>query len=231
MDAQLLNRIGIIFNFIAAFLIAPELIGLKRIEKLEKTLEKVLIFIKRNFDFYISDLKKDIKQTNLKATPVNYSYYYGYTPSNKAMITIIVIGTATSLAYFIVYLIYYHSWAVLWPSMLGLATAFSWVLNTWVLVIDRFISKTKLSSGSMVDFIGIIFIIPLFQFFFPFLVVSALFMIPLLSFGLSLFLVLYGAINLSLRKLRGSDRLRSLLVVAGIVLMIFGSVLQLMSTF
>src|SRR5438105_240637 len=41
-----LNRAGIILNFLAGFMLAPDLIGLARLKKFEAALERVLQFLK-----------------------------------------------------------------------------------------------------------------------------------------------------------------------------------------
>lgn len=41
MNAELLNRIGIILNFLAGFMVAPEVIGLERLKSFENSLEKL----------------------------------------------------------------------------------------------------------------------------------------------------------------------------------------------
>ncbi len=40
MEPEVLNRIGIILNFLAGFLLAPELLGTERLEKFEDSLER-----------------------------------------------------------------------------------------------------------------------------------------------------------------------------------------------
>ena len=37
-----LNRLGIVFNFLAGFMLAPELLGIQRIHRLEKRLENAI---------------------------------------------------------------------------------------------------------------------------------------------------------------------------------------------
>jgi hypothetical protein len=42
MDSEWLNRLGILLNFIAGFLLAPQLIGVARIHRIENALERAL---------------------------------------------------------------------------------------------------------------------------------------------------------------------------------------------
>ena len=44
-----LNRVGIILNFLAGFLLAPELIGIERIKKYEKEIKTKINILENNF--------------------------------------------------------------------------------------------------------------------------------------------------------------------------------------
>src|SRR5687767_3282152 len=61
-DAIGLNRFGIILNFLAGFMLAPELLGLKRIIKVETTLERVIIVANDFLERPISFIKRAFRQ-------------------------------------------------------------------------------------------------------------------------------------------------------------------------
>jgi hypothetical protein len=64
-----LNRIGIILNFLAGFLMAPELIGIERLKRAEEKIEDMLSKWKNRQDKFIIGARNRLTKTKKEINP------------------------------------------------------------------------------------------------------------------------------------------------------------------
>lgn len=225
----LLNRIGIILNFLAGFLIAPELIGIKRIKRWESLIENRLTTMKKQSEEIIERLAvyyrvyliydgKDLVSNIFGIGLIVISLFLvrdkGYidfinSGNEKVYIRLLVGG------FFILMGI-----IDIWETILFFKLKYYWI---FILSLS-----TKLISVG-----GIIMLINIFDG-----IVFLLYSIIIIS---SINTIQNGFIWLIPRLIEGirfttsifkkGDELQSYLVTIGIVLFILGSIFQLIATF
>ncbi len=223
-----LNRFGILLNFIAGFLIAPELIGIKRLKKFEQRLEKILTTI-------VSKLTNWLKKFTTREAGLAilglvlflaFSYFFFIAPLLKAV----------SEWGFITLLILFYTKVL--PNPIGLAIILLVCLPTAIGVINSDLNGRKWTISNLkpnllkysLMFIGSIFFFPL----------SLILSIPLIALIGVLTLVIFISyliiilllpiFRFILHKLEGNNRLKSLLVFLGIIMYIIGNLLQLITS-
>ena len=183
MDTVLANRLGLLFSFLAGFLLAPELIGQERLARLERWLEEKAAILAGRIQ---TRRRKGIKAARVWAR-ATASQLFSREPldSEEAI-------EPTEHEY---------SFAYSARQLLG-CYLIPLVVSTVVVVI----TKSWLLRLILL----------------PILVLSWL------VYG---FIALWGTGLLVLRLLRGSNKLRSLMVVLGVCLYVVGNLLQFWATF
>ena len=237
-----LNRIGIILNFFAGFMLAPELIGLERLIIIESRLETALSRL-------ISTIEKNSKQTEklnarmkligLSTLPfIGKTYLSNLTRDDLIDQVFFYRLRNNSFLYgtiflFILFAVFFHAsynnilLLELLSGGIGLALVLIFVrgLGDFINAInDNF---DRLSSVEKVLFFGFMTLLtPGFYLALSFSGILGLQKIPysIWKYQLTLFSFL-------LKKLIGEQRLRRLLIYWGIVLFILGNLLQLIATF
>lgn len=199
-----LNRAGIVLNFVAAFLVAPELIGIERIRKLEKTIKNWLFLSMES----IYRQQKFIKP------------YLSLFREKRL------------LGFFIITLLDCISAVLIRNSStyyLGLVLLILVCVFLYLQILLGYI-KTSNSRKTM-SVLGLIVVAPLVT------VLSAGILL-LLPFFLLLVIVIYllGKIALYyfyfiVRVLDGEGKMRTVIIVMGIILFILGNIFQFTATF
>ncbi len=224
MDNAWLNRIGIILNFLAGFLIAPELIGIERIRRLEALLERRI----------------DETTNVLKDRTAKYQHgYYGGTLDAAAHSLIV-----TLLAIVIIYTVLMKDF-ILTLKLLMLAFTLMYLSSFGEVLTDFFggdlrrIGESKnwkgmREMGAIKFSVGLVIFLLLFSVP-PFFIAIGGSMIYLASYPTALMLtILVGAQKLTAFiavRLQGDDRIRSMIISWGIILFILGNLLQFIATF
>jgi len=205
-----LNRIGIILNFFAGFLIAPELIGIQNIKNAEQVIERTLgNYSKSLLEIrdWISTLTKEL-----------------------VFLGIFSLGACAFIAYTI-YDIYFKSHQNFQYDRLGMAIATCVFMG--LISIGEFIKKYSYQFTLRYWFLILVsFVLGLFV---PFI---AVIFYPLLLLFSAIVLSSHGIITVTLKlikfmtdKLEGDKKLQNGLLSLGIVFLILGNVLQLIATF
>src|SRR3972149_12004161 len=91
-DETWLNRLGIILNFLAGFMLAPELIGIERLKKIELFLERVLLHVK-------STLDTQLRRGNEKAGLIHI-----LRPASVIITLVLIIWSLQARYYFITFI-------------------------------------------------------------------------------------------------------------------------------
>lgn len=204
MESELINRIGIIINFISGFMIAPELIGIKRLRKFELTLKK-----------FLSNAILNFKNQLLYLAPIDvinslvfFFILIGALFSFIILLTVVVSSLFYDQSIISVYKSIYNSHYILW-----------FVLFIWPLTSLGF-SFSVLSNES----IKRKFMLGLAILFLPLIMCFVIAYLFAISFIIK---IMGNLINL----LEGEKSMRRLVVSAGIFLLILGTSLQFLSTF
>lgn len=247
IDSDWTNKLGIILNFFAGFLIAPELLGLDRLRKFEELIEKVARGINTFLEHPLFFLNKTLRQ------------------QNKVLINI-AIPIAILLSLFNAVIFFRGAKAVYFEnlglppytnnSIIGaialLVVAISgfyssiYFLDLWI---DEAEQKeniiSSLETGRENSILQIwrrwwqksplkLWILLLRPFSAPGLVLLLLPYLVFFLFFLFVYIVLWLIKILFayiLKKLSGNDQLKSIFVWWGIILFIAGNLLQFMATF
>ena len=208
MSGEWVNRMGIILNFCAGFLLAPELIGIQRLQRFEKFLEHRV----RNFSGELPE-----RMLGLLAYWLPRQLFFALLPFSLCSlvlwcfflwITVIVLELSTQVIVAIVVL-----------SVVGPLVA---------TFLDAFMHRNDPVVG-----LGVIG-----QIAFPILTIELSFLlIPRMIWGavrFGLFLVFWRPLSWVLgrgiARLTGNDRLRGIVVTLGIVLFVVGNTLQFLAT-
>jgi hypothetical protein len=211
-----LNRVGIVLNFLAGFLLAPELIGIERIKKAEKYLEILL-----------ARLDMGIHSTLDKIT-------YKQKHMEDGLGLALIFWTIIIGMFFILY--WFGS---IYGALQGAAiylSAIVFITLTLTLILAWFnrniFTENKVKGVKKFLFI-ITYIFGLFRIFWIIIFVSSR---ELLKFTIQIpvFKIL-DIVNSTIRfisnHLEGNERLRSIMVTFGILIFIIGNLLQLLATF
>lgn len=202
MDVTLINRIGIVLNFLAGFMLAPELLGVERLRKVENYIDKWALVTKHRIDVVLMGTKRMFRLIGVRSLTASVIHtilqligMYTSLSSNNPINTILAIGYC--IASFIIFYLFIKVYA--YP-------------------------EKRVNYKNMYHFfsssITMFFIMPSINF-------SLILSTPFLC----LIAILNTAIGYILRKLEGQERLRSILVWWGIIFFIIGNALQFISTF
>lgn len=203
MNAILLNRIGIVLNFLAGFMLAPELLGIERLRRIENYMDMQGSVMKHRMDVIIVGTQRLFRllgKVTLIAGAVNtifmlvgmYASLSSNTSNELIRVIFYCIFSFVSFCLFITYHFYNN------------------IKGIWYQLLQKiFISR-----------IMMFLILPSITFSF---VVSTPFLLVIS--------ILNSILSFTLRKLEGEERLRSILIWWGIIFFIVGNALQFISTF
>ena len=210
MFAEWLNRVGIILNFLAGFLLAPELIGIDRIKKAEKKMESTGAKLKKIVHTTLEKLPKrslvmilfernpffPVLMTFISALLIIWIIKFsGFPLGNIVINTIVLIFSVITISLIVFYFVH--------------TTYMSLVRK------DRETQKKLLEA----------FFLTLFS---PFVFIAHAFIYPSLILAMRFFENIIGFV---VRKLEGDKKLLAILVFWGVIFFIIGNVLQLLATF
>ncbi|HJQ14496.1 MAG TPA: hypothetical protein VJ830_07095 [Anaerolineales bacterium] len=232
MDNTLLNRIGIILNVLAGFLIAPELIGVERINRFQVILETRI---------------NDNTQL-LKDRTARYQHFYildnvdyRFVLVHSLIVTLIAIG--------IIYSVLMRDFVLMGQFMiLGFTLSFVYaLLMIWEHIYPeasheirdiapRFRGRDMLANGVdsvLLLLLAVILAITWMAASFIITIVVLLSSRRLYPAAVILILLLglQKTIGFIVLRLQGDDRMQTLLISWGIALFIVGNLLQLIATF
>jgi len=233
-----LNRIGIIFNLAAGFMVAPELIGFERLKKIELTLNNRLSYLQILFKNTLSKTLYQFKKmlpTSISVGIIIIGFvvtpFFNY--FNSLLLNLGLPLTKNNLST-IEGVIIVVIWAILVlynKNWLERKTGTKYTDRTIIeeklfLLPDRIkkIRHTLLRVPLQIFFL--IVFIPLT----PFIILIEIMWIILLLLVLVPSAILYPLINKVTEKLQGEDRLKPILVSNGIILFIAGNLFQLIAT-
>lgn len=220
MEATILERLGIALNFVAAFLIAPELVGKRNWQRLQ--------------DFIESRLRRLTDAADARAHPPRQSgllaYLAGLLAQVAGRLALLVSGVLLGLPAFVVILVAALAPAVLGPVVLGWAVAFVLLGSVTGAYFVR--ERRRLGSlGRRVPFVANLLLSP---------VTGTWFWLQVFYAGIGygrILVVRQGfrsvawAINPVANSMRGEGRLSGSMVGVGIVFFITGTALQFAATF
>jgi len=224
-SSVLLNRLGIILNFIAGFLIAPELIGEERLKHFEIWMKERLHRINKLTDIKRYTQGQSIKNVKLKEVQTVFST----SPAIKAQFE--AMDKAKKNRAKLYYLTLIGLWLLLWQIVEYQAHKFIFVLSAIGIffVIGLIHHYLEVSQYEWLA-------ISLIEFLMNFLgfVVYPLFFIIFFLLSISIRTVMYlfyQPTRLAIHILQGRDRLKSIVVSLGIILFILGNLFQFIATF
>jgi hypothetical protein len=223
-----LNRIGIILNFVAGFLLAPELIGLDRIRRFETRLEKTAARVKKVFEPYREIFIVHPVRSNRKHL---YRRILGVTLILVILIGIDIPFVNDFFSELFLSIFYYLTRERKVVGILCLVLAiiiWIWAANYYLRYM-KFLDETqKKLKARLILIIVAPITLPLY------ISLSVLlFLLRSLAFlmiSVQIYMMLLPA-RIILYFLEGQDRLQTFFVSLGIVLFIFGNLLQLIATF
>ncbi len=217
VDIVWMNRLGILLNFAAGFLMAPDLIGREYLTKVERHLKRILLHSRRRtrrvilwFErrYHIATITTGRRRSFVLAT---------------ALMAIMSWGAFWVLS--IAYALYAQPpvWQILVYITAALAGA---------ILVHRVAIAVSLSDGKWQE-TGIGKPLSLLIFMFGNAVLAIPFGILIGLGALLLYIapvILSVAAGLTLRRLRGNERLLKAMLVVGIVSFVLGNMLQLLAT-
>lgn len=158
-----LNRIGIILNFIAGFMLAPQLIGESRIEYLEQYFDKIITLRTKKILDYL-DTSKGIYITALNAD-VKYFYLFLFIIIFNLNISVRLLLYGTNIGFDILILRFIYACLSLMALILFSYILLPTIIYDLIQKIHNLFEKEK-TLISLLTFWGIIFFIVgnLFQF-------------------------------------------------------------------
>lgn len=230
MDPNWLNRIGIILNFLAGFLIAPELIGLDRIRKAEQRLEDSMEKVSEWATKRGRQVRREWQGSPFVYPPYNPKFYISFFVVLWTFVSVVIFLNVHSVTRTIFYVL--AAWVV--SEVLFVVT---WVILE-LLIQDvlfprayKAVVRTQAAQSNRSALLGLTMMIPL-----GCLPASLRFILGFILFVQGSPFAIIGilgknTLSFVYRILSGHDRLRSLLVSLGIIFFILGNLLQLWATF
>lgn len=199
-----LNAAGIILNFISAFLIAPELIGINRIRRLEKDIENILFEFMESIYRFQKGIKPYLGLFD-KRSGLSLLFWLLL----EYLTTLLIIFSSKStygwiLLLFMFLLLYLQS--LLWISKVDIGKTI----------------KIKLIKMVIAVFTASLFLV--FVFFSPIFLTIVL---VIQVFGK---IALWYS-NIVLKILVGENSLRTAIIIIGIILFVIGNILQFIASF
>lgn len=218
MNLAWLNRIGIILNFLAGFMVAPELIGLERINKFEQYIEDRIELTKSSINRFLSE------------NPLSFELEWLQRNLFKSMLLSLTLICLSSVFWLIInsqLLVKVNSLII--ASLLLLFILIIPLIPVLLLAVQTRNDSLAVKQGRSVE---LVVSVP----FKLFVLINGVFIWGILL-GLFLFLVyvipqiIDSLLGTILRILSGNERMQSLLVAWGIVFFIVGNLFQLIATF
>lgn len=225
MNKEWVNRIGIIFNFLAGFMIAPELIGIERLKRIELNIEDTLLHLSKSlvqqFAYWRLKVREDL--------------------SDLSGILIATLTFLVPISILVGVLLLIHQYFLAICALVLFCSAFAlllWIAN--LRIADRMCDHQEYMyyTGQRTRLPEI----PKHLVRFNPLSLLLLLLMPLQLLRLIIVVVFGGLVIVSLRGINklisflirildGQERLRATLVSTGIIVYILGNALQLISTF
>jgi hypothetical protein len=216
-DLVWLNRMGIILNLCAGFMLAPELIGLTRLQNFENFIERIMSSIRNRTIAVVIRLRSIVPLYRDR--------------SNLRFVTLVtfltLFLTAVGLGYWYIIIVLLERWAHISPyHSIRIVSVYcilvvGYGLVAWLL--DHSDKRTSTVIRRLVYWLG------------PFVaaVPLAVFLLITLTFGLLgvLLDLVDKVLDATLKRLQGNKRLQALIVSTGIVFFVAGNLLQLVATF
>jgi len=229
INKVILERVGIILNFIAGFLIAPELVGSERLRKWEIKIENTLYGF--NYQISSSALIKPIlfffsllpdKFIRIYSYLLLLSSFYVIPIYAKVMINVIVVSP-----YFLWFIHpnSYKNQHLPFTIINYIGTIILVWVSIYILTDKAYIYPLPPKQGikSLLSIIGVIILICLY---YPVILIS-IFMSIMTLFVL--WICLKG-VEALIKLFEGNEKLKSLMVLSGITIYILGNLLQLLAT-
>ena len=216
-----MDRLGIILNFIAGFMVAPELIGNKRIKKTEKFFEQsaqnISILLENRIGFLPVTIESDASFTDYFSLLLSLIFATLIMPMSLMglllLYTDLLINKNFSTFNVIVILV------ISGLSAYGL-----------LIVIKNKMFSLRLDINKPRDYVLVLIIGFLFALLFIFIFVLYFFYLIFLSITGYIYRFIQIIMNLIHTKLEGENKLRTILISLGIFLFILGNLLQLLAT-
>lgn len=235
-----LNRIGIILNFLAGFMLAPELLGVERIRKTEDFLEKIvsrtlifsdiLIINLLKQVFRLIDMIVGIFDVDPSTKNAIRQYYQDevvkeelQSMSRTIVITMLRSFLAVLLMITILFIVVTYMFSINQHAgiiVLFIVLIYFYISGFTVLGEEEFSGAKNMSIQHFIS---------------PFIAFSLSILLPPLMIIIYFFTLIISFTNILIRftlhKLQGDSRLRSILVWWGIIFFILGNSLQFAATF
>jgi hypothetical protein len=219
MSGDWVNRIGIILNFCAGFLLAPELIGIQRLQRFETFLEEGLTSVRDLVGYLVEILST---RRIVLGRYANLAKGRTVLQLERGRTLVYSLGSLVLWGIFLLAMFKWFDFSV----RVTAATAVSLVATTLVALVAISVLSLVVLSLALHRTLRIIWLIS--------------FGIVLIPLGI-LATVCYGLVRVSapllssvlgivIARLMGSDRLRGIVVTLGIALFIVGNTLQLLAT-
>lgn len=226
MNSQSENRFGLILNFFGTFLIAPELIGKRRLAVIECKIQSLLTEIKSAMDGYVNWIFYSKSKTKIDVFDKE-SYVFR---SLLKYLFIVLIEIGVILSVLIVY-VNPVLWIMEWWRIISISIVLTWGLISIYLIIYHFHIFPYRNYGGFVDLLIDIGCSPLYVFLSPvimayFLFISFVLLFFHLPFGICYYIVIF--MN---NQLMGNDKLRPFLIWIGVIFLMVGFALQFIATF
>lgn len=244
-----LNRLGLVVNFIAGFMIAPELVGIERLKRLEAWLERLLSSAKdrltrsenrlRNLSMKITErffASGCILLPLLFLLTCIYSTFWWFGAQTPILAGSVIVGAYLLLMSFGSnefirrapdYQAYHGNGA---PQPLA-----GQLYEQEQKKYEEYIRRTSTLRGRVVQVFSILILGPVSAFAVILqgtaLLLISLLVLPLLYLIKLILSLGFRILSTITRNLEGDDRLRAILVSWGIVFYILGNMLQLIATF
>jgi hypothetical protein len=230
----LLNRLGIILNLIAGFLIAPELIGEERLKRFEIWMKERLHRINKKTDInrYAQELSH--KGAILKASRISTT-----NPAIRAQLE--AMEKSQDLRNNLYNLILIGLWIILYETIEFQTHKFVFILTAIGILAIIGLIKLSIETNIILHIrlfenflLYLVFIIIDFFMnflFFVFGIILRIFIFVLFFFAVPIMYLLFQLTRLTIHILQGRERVKSLVISLGIFFFIVGSMLQFVATF
>jgi hypothetical protein len=227
MDQDWVNRVGILLNFLAGFMIAPELIGIDRLKRIEGYIEEKLLRLSNSFVQQFDYLRSKIRDAKS-----NFSGSLGC-----VLVSLVPISILVGI------LLLYHRYLIAICVLILYFMAFTlgvwimrWGVASQVQEHNEYIYRTTGEGTPPENYPKqTIRLEPLISLrLLLWIPAEFLRLIMIIFFGVLAIIPLRGInkiISFFVRMLDGQERLRAIMVSTGVIIYILGNALQFISTF
>ena len=219
MDNLLLNRLGIILNLAGSLLIAPELIGVRRLNFFERWLEERLQIIENLLrdkanDFPLFAIFKRDRTTEITKTETAFAVVF---------LLLLPFVVSSGIIFIIIYHLLDLPYSQLWLLLV--------VLYSLVLSYIRRSERPPQPMNTWHTVKEILAWAPLLPVVVPAIIISLILVGLLVGILMLPLLLARITVGLALQILSGHDALRIFVVRLGLILFVLGALLQLVATF